>query len=113
MTPTTPAELTATVGVKAGRPVTVLITFGAVHVLPPSVEVVLTIWLTVPVNRLSDQTTYSCPVLGSIAAEGRPSPVRRAAPVFGSVSVTNCWAATVVGPDQVVPPSDEETKPTL
>jgi len=33
--------------------------------------------------------------------------------VFGSVSVTNCWAATVVGRDQVVPPSDEEMKPTL
>src|SRR6266581_8049168 len=48
-----------------------------------------------------------------MAAEGRPSPVRRAAPVFGSVSVTNCWAATVVGPDQVAPPSDDETNPTL
>src|SRR6266480_719782 len=48
-----------------------------------------------------------------MAAEGRPSPVRRGAPVFGSVSVTNCWAATVVGLDQVAPPSEEETKPTL
>src|SRR6516225_3667431 len=48
-----------------------------------------------------------------MAAEGRPSPVRRAAPVFGSVSVTNCWVATVVGPNQVVPPSEDETKPTL
>src|SRR5438270_11116549 len=48
-----------------------------------------------------------------MATEGRPSAVRREAPVFGSVSVTNCWLATVVGPDQVAPPSEEETKPTL
>ena len=30
--------------------------------------------------------------------------------MFGSVSVTNCWAATVVGPDQVAPPVFDGTR---
>src|SRR5207247_10308759 len=102
-----PAELTATAGVKAGLPVTVLTAAGVLQVAPPLVDVEITAWLTVPpVKRASSQTTYNCPVLASMATSGRLSPVRMAWPVFGSVSATVCSAEATVGCDQLVPPSD-------
>jgi hypothetical protein len=113
-----PPELTATVVVKADVLVGVLlIAAGALQVLPPSVDLEITTWLTAPpVNRASSQTTYSSPVLASMATEGRPAPVRRRAPLVAmskSKPSANCWAETVVGCDQVVPPSDDLMKPTL
>ena len=106
--------MTDTIVVKAGVVVGVLLmAAGALQVFPPSVDVEITAWLTAPpVNRASSQTTYSCPVLASMATEGRPAPVRRSAPLVAK-SFGVCWAETVVAFDQVVPPSDDETKPTL
>src|SRR5260370_16568209 len=101
-------------GVKAGLLWGLLTTAGPFQVVPPLVDVEITTWLTVPtVNRASSQTTYRSPLLASMATEGRPAPVRRSAPVFGAKSFTVCWFETTVGFDQVLPPSDDEMKPTL
>ena len=92
-----PAALTATAGVKAGLLLRLLTTAGLLQVVPPSVDLEITTWLTVPpVNRASSQTTYRFPLLASMAAEGRPAPVRRSAPVFGAKSFTVCWFETIV-----------------
>src|SRR6266566_8545400 len=100
--------------VKAGVLVGVLLTAaGVLQVFPPSVDVEITAWLTAPpVNRASSQTTYSCPVLASMATEGRPAPVRRSVPSVAK-SFGDCWVETTVGCDQVLPPSDDEMKSTL
>src|SRR5512142_3080814 len=101
-------------GVKAGLLVGLLTTAGVLQVFPPSVEVAITTWLTAPpVNRASSNTTYRFPLLASLAAEGKPAPVRRSAPVLGAKSFTVCWVETTVGFDHVSPPSEDETKPTL
>jgi hypothetical protein len=62
---------TATVGVKAGPPLGVLIRSGGLQVAPSSVEVenATSLWAP-PLKRASAQTTYSWPVRGSIAALG-------------------------------------------
>src|SRR5216684_2912213 len=114
--PTVPAELTATEGVKAGCPLGTLTRFGVLHVWPPSVDVemVTSSWAP-PLNRESCQTTYNCPVRASIAGSGVRSPVRigagaalvRGSTLLGSLTPMLSIGETMVGPDQVSPPSVE------
>ncbi len=97
-----PWALAATAGVKLAAPFGPSeIRRGALQPPLPSADTVISACTAPGVNRWSCQTTYRWPVVGSIAAEGRPSPVRE----FGTGAMMT--SATLAAGLQLLPPSVE------
>src|SRR5438876_10862333 len=97
-------------GVNAGEVGTALTRDGELQVRPPSKLCTSWIWLYAPpVKSVPSYATYSSPVRGSTAGNGRPVPVRSSAPVFGSTSGAPVSWATTVGRLQVRPASVDRT----